>query len=95
MLSGLARHAGAVPIAETDLLAAWLAAEAGIDVPADGPLTIAMAHADTVDGRITGTAADVPWPHTGLVLLAARTADGLHVAIDRRADHRRRAQPRR
>jgi alkylation response protein AidB-like acyl-CoA dehydrogenase len=80
VLSGLARHAGAVPIAETDLLAAWLAAEVGTDVPVDGPLTIAMAHADTVDGRITGTAADVPWPHTGPVLLAARTPDGLYVA---------------
>ena len=33
VLSGLARHAGAVPIAETDLLAAWLAGEAAVDVP--------------------------------------------------------------
>ncbi len=30
VLSGLARHAAAVPIAETDLLAAWLAGKAGV-----------------------------------------------------------------
>src|SRR6185312_7059087 len=62
VLSGLARHAGAVPIAETDLLAAWLAGQAGVDVPGDGPLTIAVAGAHAVDGRIRGTANDVPWP---------------------------------
>ena len=81
VLSGIARHAGAVPIAETDLLAAWLAGEAGVDVSADGPLTIAVADADAVDGRIVGTAAQVPWPHVGPVLLAARTAEALHVAV--------------
>ncbi len=46
VLSGLARHAGAVPIAETDLLAAWLAGRAGIEVPENGPLTIAIADAE-------------------------------------------------
>ncbi len=51
VLSGLARHAGAVPIAETDLLAGWLAGLAGIDVPDTGPLTIAIADAEAVDGR--------------------------------------------
>jgi alkylation response protein AidB-like acyl-CoA dehydrogenase len=81
MLSGLARHAAAVPIAETDLLAAWLAGDAGVDVPADGPLTIAAADAYLRDGRIRGTATQVPWPQTAPVLLAARTADALHVAV--------------
>lgn len=81
VLSGLARRAGAVPIAETDLLAAWLAGEAGVDVPGDGPLTIAVADADAVDGRIRGTASDVPWPRSTTVLLAARTTDALHVAV--------------
>ena len=47
VLGGLARHAAAVPIAETDLLAAWLAAEAGLDVPATGPLTVAIADAES------------------------------------------------
>ena len=81
VLSGLARYAGAVPIAETDLLAAWLAGEAGIDLPADGPLTIAIADAEVVDDRITGTAQDVPWPRSAVVVLAARTADALHVTV--------------
>jgi acyl-CoA dehydrogenase len=67
VLSGLARHAGAVPVAETDLLAGWLAGEAAVDVPDRGPLTVAVA--------------DVPWPHSASVLLAARTADGLQVAV--------------
>jgi alkylation response protein AidB-like acyl-CoA dehydrogenase len=81
VLSGLARHAGAVPIAETDLLAAWLAGQAGIDVGDEGPLTVAVADADTADGRITGAAIDVPWPRAATVLLCARTADALHVAV--------------
>ena len=81
VLSGLARHAAAVPIAETDLLAGWLADKAGLDVPDSGPLTVAMADAQTVDGRISGTAVDVPWPRSATVLLAARTADALHVAV--------------
>jgi acyl-CoA dehydrogenase len=81
VLSGLARHAGAVPIAETDLLAAWLAGEAAVDVPDSGPLTVAITDAETVDGRIVGAATDVPWPHSSPVLLAARTADALHVAV--------------
>jgi acyl-CoA dehydrogenase len=81
VLSGLARYAGAVPIAETDLLAGWLARQAGIDVPDSGPLTIAMADAEAVDGRITGTAPDVPWPRSAVVVLAARATDALHVAV--------------
>lgn len=80
VLSGLARHDCAVPVAETDLLAGWLAARAGIDVPDDGPLTIAVADADGAGGRIAGTATDVPWPRSAPVLLAART-DALHVAL--------------
>ncbi len=81
VLSGLARHAGAVPIAETDLLAAWLTGEAAVDVPDRGPLTVAMADAESVDGTIVGAATDVPWPRSAAVLLAARTADALHVAV--------------
>ena len=81
VLSGLARHAGAVPVAETDLLACWLAGEADIDVPEAGPLTVAIADADVADGAITGTARDVPWPRSNAVVLAARTADELYVAV--------------
>jgi acyl-CoA dehydrogenase len=80
VLAGLARHAAAVPIAETDLLAAWLADRVGVPVPETGPLTVAIADADEHDGRITGTARGVPWPE-GTVVLAARTANVLHVAV--------------
>jgi acyl-CoA dehydrogenase len=80
VLSALARHAAAVPIAETDLLAAWLAAKAGLSVPDTGPLTVAIADACERGGRITGTARGVPWP-SSTVVLAARTADALHVGL--------------
>ncbi len=81
VLGGLARHAAAVPIAETDLLAAWLASEAGLVVPGDGPMTVAIGSADVADGRVVGTAADVPWPDSPTVLLAAAAPDALFVAV--------------
>jgi acyl-CoA dehydrogenase len=80
VLSGLAKHAAAVPIAETDLLAVWLADAAGLAVPAAGPLTVAIADATEHDGRLTGTARHVPWP-ASTVVLAARTSSALHVAL--------------
>jgi acyl-CoA dehydrogenase len=80
VLAGLAKHAGAVPIAETDLLATWLAETAGITVPDTGPLTVAHGEAIARDGRITGTAIDVPWPAVPMVL-AARTAEDVRVAL--------------
>ena len=79
VLDGLARHAAAVPVAETDLLGAWLAAEADVPVPASGPLTVAPAAVRVSDGRIVGVARDVPWPDDAAVLLAARTADAVYV----------------
>jgi acyl-CoA dehydrogenase len=85
LLRGMAQHAGAVPIAETDLLAAWLAGPADLEVPASGPLTVAIAHAEVANGRLVGTAHDVPWSRAALanggLLLAARTDDGLHVGV--------------
>ncbi len=81
LLSGLAKHAAAVPIAETDLLAAWLAAKADLPVPDGGALTVATAVAAEHDGRITGTAREVPWPLGTVILLAARTGDALRVAV--------------
>jgi len=80
VLSGLARHAAAVPIAETDLLAAWLAGKAGLPVSDTGPLTVAIADAAEIDGRLKGTARDVPWP-SSTVVLAARGAGALHVGL--------------
>lgn len=86
VLGGLARHAAAVPIAETDVLAAWLAGEADLAVPADGPLTVAITRTEPHDGRLSGIAADVPWPRTGPVVLAARTDDATFVALVDAAD---------
>ncbi|MGV0793218.1 acyl-CoA dehydrogenase family protein [Mycolicibacterium sp. XJ1819] len=81
VLRGLARHAGAVPIAETDALAAWLANTAGIELP-DGPLTVAIADADDPGGRVTGVATDVPWTRTAAaVLLAAHVGDTWRVGL--------------
>jgi acyl-CoA dehydrogenase len=81
VLYGLARHAGAVPIAETDALACWLAAQAGIEPP-EGPLTVATADADMSGGRVSGTAIEVPWTRAGAaVLLAAHVRDELWVGI--------------
>lgn len=82
VLRGLARHAAAVPIAETDLLAAWLANEAGIAVPETGPLTVALTQAEIDGSRLVGVAAKVPWTRaSAAVLLAAETEDGLYVDI--------------
>jgi acyl-CoA dehydrogenase len=81
VLGGLARHAAAVPVAETDLLATWLAATAELAVPDDGPLTVAIADVEPRDGRIVGTATDVPWPAVGPIVLAARSVDATYVAV--------------
>ncbi len=81
VLYGVARHAGAVPLAESDALAGWLARQAGFDVP-DGPLTVAIADAELAEGRVTGTAIDVPWTRAAAaVLLAARCRDELRVGV--------------
>ncbi|HKH52934.1 MAG TPA: acyl-CoA dehydrogenase family protein [Mycobacterium sp.] len=80
VLRGLARHACAVPLAETDLLAAWLGAKAGLTLPHAGRLTVAIADATLGDGRITGTATDVPWTRaSAAIVVAARTSEALYV----------------
>ncbi|MCW2652790.1 MAG: acyl-CoA dehydrogenase [Mycobacterium sp.] len=89
VLRGLAHHAGAVPLAETDLLAAWLAQKAGLQLPEAGPLTVAIADAVSTDDRVSGTAIDVPWTQaSAAVLLAACATDGVYVGIldDARVD---------
>ncbi len=68
VLGTLARHAAAVPIAETDVLATWLAAEAGLAVPESGPLTLAVEQVAT-------------WPQCGPVLVTKRGPDALYVAL--------------
>ena len=80
-LYGVARHAGAVPLAETDALAGWLGQQAGIELPG-GPLTVAIADAETDGGRVTGTAHAVPWARAcAAALLAVATPTGLRVGL--------------
>ncbi|BBU21035.1 acyl-CoA dehydrogenase family protein [Mycobacterium xenopi] len=81
VLRGLACRAGAVPLPETDLLAAWLAQRGGFTPPA-GPLTVAIANAQPTGSRIAGTANDVPWTRaSAAIVLAATSAAGVHVAV--------------
>jgi alkylation response protein AidB-like acyl-CoA dehydrogenase len=81
VIEGLARWAATVPVAETDLLAAWLATQADLRVPDAGPLSVAIAEARAVDDRLAGTATDVPWPRSGPLLLAVRSDDATNVAV--------------
>ena len=81
MSGGCGRHAAAVPIAETDLLAMWLAQQAGLQPP-DGALSIASADGEISGERISGTAANVPWAReAAAVVLAAQTGGAVYVAI--------------
>ncbi|ULP45280.1 acyl-CoA dehydrogenase family protein [Mycobacterium lentiflavum] len=80
VLRGLARYASAVPVAETDLLAGWLAGQADLSLP-HGPTTVAIVDAEVARDRINGTAVDVPWARSAAVLLAAQTSHGLCVGM--------------
>ena len=81
VLYGVARHAGAVPIAETDLLAAWLGQQAGIELPS-GPLTVAIADTDTAEDRVHGVATDVPWLRACVAtLLVVRSGNEVRIGI--------------
>ncbi|TFV55751.1 acyl-CoA dehydrogenase [Mycobacterium sp. PS03-16] len=81
VLAGLARRAAAVPLAETDLLGAWLAGVAGLEIAPSGPLTVASGTTVVRDGRVVGAARDVPWPREATVVLAARAADALYATV--------------
>jgi acyl-CoA dehydrogenase len=85
-LYGLARHAGAVPLAETDALAGWLGAQAGTELPG-GPLTVAIAEAQPEGGRVSGSALAVPWARACTIVLAVRGRDGLRVGVLDAADY--------
>src|SRR2546430_17345681 len=54
VLSGLARHAAEVPIAETDLLAAWLAGTAGVAGAGTRPCAVWVVWAPPAAGRAQG-----------------------------------------
>lgn len=70
VLRALGRHAVTVPVAETDVLACWLAERAGLDIPATGPLTLAN------DLAAVPYAADA-----SAVVVALPDGDGLRVAV--------------
>jgi acyl-CoA dehydrogenase len=87
------RHAVPVPLAET-IVASWLLAGAGLDVP-EGPLTIApartgeslrLSRADR-GWRLSGTAARVPWGATARHVVTVEAVDG-HVMVARVAGGR-------
>ena len=81
VLRALARHAVTVPLAETDVLACWLAAVAGIDVPPTGPLTVAVGATRRSGGRLVAEVAAVPYAaDSTAVVLALRDGDRLVVA---------------
>jgi acyl-CoA dehydrogenase len=84
VLHGLARCSAAVPIAETDVLGAWLARTAALDLPDEAPLTVAIA--ECVDDRqglnsLAGTATGVPWASDATVLLAVPAEGRLMVTV--------------
>jgi len=80
VLYSLARRAGAVPLAETDLLAAWLGQQASLALPADGPMTVGIATECSMTNAITGTALGVPWSRTATaVVMVARSAHRAYV----------------
>jgi acyl-CoA dehydrogenase len=82
VLHRLAYYAGAAPVAETDLLAGWLGLEAALELPAAGPMTVAIADANSNSERVSGTAIGVPWTRTAAaVVLVARTSDGVHAGV--------------
>lgn len=76
VLRELARHAVAAPVAETDLLAAWLAGATGVDVPPEGPLTVAIGDAESDGRRLSGTVDDVPWTRAAARALLVLCAGG-------------------
>ena len=92
VLYWLARSSAAVPVAETDLLAAWLMQRADIAVPTGGPLTAGRAVGTALGGLVTGVAGAVPWARSAgrVVLVEVRgpgADDGtLHVALADPAD---------
>ncbi len=82
ILRALARHGVTVPLAETDLLAGWLAATAGIAVPENGSLTVALGDAAGSGDRITAAVPAVPFAaEAAAVVLALRDGDSLQVAV--------------
>jgi alkylation response protein AidB-like acyl-CoA dehydrogenase len=77
------RFAAPVPVAET-LMAGWLLAQAGIEVPA-GPMTLAPIYEDgniviDGDGRLRGRARDVPFARSASHIAVLASRNGAPVA---------------
>lgn len=79
VLRSLARHAVTVPVAETDLLAGWLAVAAGIDAAESGPMTVAVGDAVRSGDRVRAAIPGVPYASSARVVLALR--DGEHLLV--------------
>jgi len=78
ILRSLARHAVTVPLAETDVLACWLAGEAGLAVPETGLVTLALGEVSPA-----GELSAVPYAAAAdAVVLALRDGDLLRVAAE-------------
>lgn len=82
ILRALARHGVTVPLAETDVLAGWLAVTAGVAVPDTGPLTVATGEATRSGGRVVGELPNVPYAaDSAAVVVTLRDHDRLMVAV--------------
>lgn len=79
VLRSLARHAVTVPVAETDLLAGWLAVAAGIDVAESGPMTVVVGDAVRTGDRVRAAIPAVPYASSARVVLTLR--DGEHLLV--------------
>src|SRR3989442_1156299 len=98
VVSAAGRHAVPLPLPET-IVAAWLLAGAGLDVPA-GPLTLAPAQRDddlrvkpTTGGfRLDGTARRVPWGAVARYVVVVAAVDG-HTLVARAAAGSFRVEP--
>lgn len=89
VLRSLARHTVTVPLAETDLLAGWLAGRAGLQIPDDAPATVALGAATRDGTRVRATVAGVPYAaEARAVVLALHDGDRLLVAVADPADLR-------
>ncbi len=87
LLRVIGQYAGAVPVAETDLLAAYIGQRAGLELPSEGPMTIAIAEADMEAGAITGTASNVPWARSATsIVLIVRMFRAVRVGVIRPQD---------
>lgn len=87
VLRTLGRHSASVPLVETALLAGWMLAANGHDVPA-GPMSAAVAGSEVVltrrsDGwTMSGRLPRVPWAgEVSRVIVLAAAADGDHLVV--------------